>query len=94
MRVLVAGAPGAIGRQLGPLLQEVGHEVIALPRKPDGRDPADARHGGRRSWIRRSDNPSGTRCRWINQQHSQRGFCLIRPTSPRTSSNLAARAEG
>ncbi|HEY6522250.1 MAG TPA: NAD-dependent epimerase/dehydratase family protein, partial [Solirubrobacteraceae bacterium] len=30
MRVLVAGASGAIGRQLLPLLDAVGHETIAL----------------------------------------------------------------
>ena len=32
MRVLVAGATGVIGRQLVPLLAEVGHEPIALAR--------------------------------------------------------------
>lgn len=32
MRVLVAGATGVIGRQLVPLLTQVGHEVIALSR--------------------------------------------------------------
>lgn len=32
MRVFVAGATGVIGRQLVPLLVEVGHEVVALSR--------------------------------------------------------------
>ena len=32
MRVLVAGGTGVIGRQLLPLLGEVGHEVIVLSR--------------------------------------------------------------
>ncbi|MFL6076070.1 MAG: NAD-dependent epimerase/dehydratase family protein [Mycobacteriales bacterium] len=39
MRVLVAGATGVIGRQLAPLLAEVGHEVVALARS-DRRRPA------------------------------------------------------
>src|SRR3954469_1638266 len=34
MRVFVAGATGAIGRQLVPLLQEAGHEVSVLVRDP------------------------------------------------------------
>jgi nucleoside-diphosphate-sugar epimerase len=34
MRVFVAGATGAIGRQLVPLLQSAGHEVSALVRDP------------------------------------------------------------
>ncbi|WP_214322358.1 NAD-dependent epimerase/dehydratase family protein [Nonomuraea sediminis] len=33
MRVLVAGATGVIGRQLVPLLEAVGHEVIPMSRK-------------------------------------------------------------
>jgi nucleoside-diphosphate-sugar epimerase len=39
MRVFVAGATGAIGRQLVPLLQSAGHEVSALVRDP-ARAPA------------------------------------------------------
>jgi nucleoside-diphosphate-sugar epimerase len=41
MRVLVAGASGAIGRQLLPLLDAVGHETIALVH----RTPVEVEHG-------------------------------------------------
>jgi nucleoside-diphosphate-sugar epimerase len=41
MRVLVAGATGVIGRALVPLLTSVGHEVVALSRKP-GADSVSA----------------------------------------------------
>lgn len=34
MRVLLAGATGAIGRRLLPALQDAGHQVIALTRDP------------------------------------------------------------
>lgn len=34
MRIFVAGATGAIGRQLVPLLVQAGHEVAGLTRKP------------------------------------------------------------
>ncbi len=37
MRVLVAGASGAIGMPLVRLLRHVGHEVIAVHRAPEGR---------------------------------------------------------
>lgn len=48
MRVFVAGATGAIGRQLLPLLTSTGHEVIGLAGsysaagRPDVRRPAVA----------------------------------------------------
>ena len=35
MRILLAGATGAIGRPLVPRLVEAGHEVIGLTRRPD-----------------------------------------------------------
>ncbi|MBA2428139.1 MAG: NAD-dependent epimerase/dehydratase family protein, partial [Thermoleophilaceae bacterium] len=35
MRVLVAGATGAIGRPLVPLLSTAGHEVIGLTRSAE-----------------------------------------------------------
>lgn len=35
MRVFVAGATGAVGRRLLPLLLEAGHEVIAATRRPE-----------------------------------------------------------
>ncbi len=35
MRVFVAGATGAIGRRLVPLLVERGHEVVAMTRRPE-----------------------------------------------------------
>jgi nucleoside-diphosphate-sugar epimerase len=46
MRVFLAGATGALGRQLVPLLQSAGHEVSALVRDPE-RAPAgvQAFHG-------------------------------------------------
>src|SRR5262249_8702564 len=36
MKVLVAGGTGVIGRQLVPLLQEVGHDVVVLTRPGRG----------------------------------------------------------
>jgi uncharacterized protein YbjT (DUF2867 family) len=35
MRVLVAGASGFVGRRLGPALEEAGHEVRAMTRRPE-----------------------------------------------------------
>ncbi|UYM04606.1 NAD(P)H-binding protein [Solicola gregarius] len=34
MRILVAGASGFVGRRLSPVLEESGHEVVALTRTP------------------------------------------------------------
>jgi nucleoside-diphosphate-sugar epimerase len=44
MKVFVAGATGAIGRRLVPLLAARGHEVVAMTRKPE-RWTALRRHG-------------------------------------------------
>ncbi|WP_433517827.1 NAD-dependent epimerase/dehydratase family protein [Nonomuraea sp. CA-143628] len=38
MRVLLAGATGAIGRQLVPALTDAGHHVVAIIRDPGNRD--------------------------------------------------------
>jgi len=35
VKILLAGATGAIGRPLVPLLTEAGHEVVGLTRRPD-----------------------------------------------------------
>src|SRR5919107_5709734 len=35
MRIFVAGAPGAIGQRLRPLLPAGGHQVTAMTRRPD-----------------------------------------------------------
>ncbi|NDU74937.1 NAD-dependent epimerase/dehydratase family protein [Actinomadura sp. DSM 109109] len=40
MKVLVAGATGAMGRQLVPRLVEAGHEVFAMVRSESGKDAA------------------------------------------------------
>jgi nucleoside-diphosphate-sugar epimerase len=38
MRVFLAGATGAIGRRLVPLLVEAGHDVTGMTRRPEGAD--------------------------------------------------------
>jgi nucleoside-diphosphate-sugar epimerase len=38
MRIFIAGATGAIGRQLVPLLLDAGHQVTGTSRTPDGAD--------------------------------------------------------
>ena len=35
MRVFVAGATGAIGRRLIPMLVTAGHDVVGMTRSPD-----------------------------------------------------------
>jgi uncharacterized protein YbjT (DUF2867 family) len=35
MKVLVAGASGFVGRRLCPVLEQAGHEVVAMTRNPD-----------------------------------------------------------
>jgi 2-alkyl-3-oxoalkanoate reductase len=42
MKVYVAGATGAIGRQLVPMLIEHGHGVVAMTRSPEKADPLKA----------------------------------------------------
>jgi 2-alkyl-3-oxoalkanoate reductase len=42
MRVFIAGASGAIGRRLAPMLVENGHEVIAMTRTPEKAGPLRA----------------------------------------------------
>ncbi|WP_328941742.1 NAD(P)-dependent oxidoreductase [Streptomyces sp. NBC_00250] len=44
MRVLVAGATGAVGRQLVPRLEAAGHEVVGLSRR--GPNPVDVLDAG------------------------------------------------
>ena len=52
MKVLLAGATGAIGRPLVRLLVDAGHEVVALTRTPD--KVAEPRRGRRpRRGLRR-----------------------------------------
>jgi nucleoside-diphosphate-sugar epimerase len=38
MRILVAGAAGAVGKRLVPLLRERGHDVIAMTRSPHNKN--------------------------------------------------------
>lgn len=46
MRVLVTGATGFVGQRLCPALEEAGHEVVAMTRKPDSYGgPGTARYG-------------------------------------------------
>lgn len=42
MKVLVAGATGALGRQLVPMLVEAGHEVSGMSRSPEKRGEIEA----------------------------------------------------
>ena len=42
MKVFIAGASGAIGCQLVPMLVENGHEVVAMTRTPEKADPLRA----------------------------------------------------
>jgi nucleoside-diphosphate-sugar epimerase len=42
MKVLVAGAAGALGRQLVPRLRAAGHEVFGMTRSPDKREAVAA----------------------------------------------------
>jgi 2-alkyl-3-oxoalkanoate reductase len=42
MKVLVAGADGALGRQLVPRLVAAGHEVVGMTRSPGKRDAITA----------------------------------------------------
>ena len=64
MKLFVAGASGAIGRRLVPLLVAVGHEVVAMTHAPRGSRtlPAQAR------WfalIRRATSVvAGREARW------------------------------
>ena len=61
MRIFVAGASGAIGKRLVPLLMENGHEVVGSTRSPEkvgglrasGAEPAFASNRmtpSRRAW--------------------------------------------
>ena len=62
MKVFVAGATGAVGKQLVPMLVEHGHEVTGMTRTAAKAEAIRAIGGGPRSptrWIpRRSLRPS------------------------------------
>ncbi|WP_116202309.1 NAD(P)H-binding protein [Amycolatopsis circi] len=46
MRALVAGASGFVGRRLCPALEEAGHDVLAMTRRPENyRGAGEAVHG-------------------------------------------------
>ena len=53
MKVFVAGATGALGSQLVPLLVARGHEVVGMTRTASKRDALRA-WGRGRSWPTRS----------------------------------------
>ena len=57
MKVFIAGATGAIGKQLVPMLVEDGHEVTAMTRKPAKADAI--RSLGARPAIADALNPEG-----------------------------------
>src|SRR4029450_14153549 len=46
MRIFVAGATGALGRRLLPLLIDRGHQVTAMTRRPAGAGGRRAVRGG------------------------------------------------
>ena len=61
MKVFVAGASGALGRRLVPVLVGAGHEVVGMTRSPEGTgvlrelgaEPSWPTGSTRRPWCKR-----------------------------------------
>ena len=77
MKILVAGATGVIGRQLVPLLEAVGHDVVALVR-PGGED----RHAGTQVAV--ADALDGPAVRRAVQQAAPDAVVDLLTAIPRT----------
>ena len=56
MKIFVAGASGALGKRLVPILVASGHEVVAMTRSR-GKEGACARWAPSRSWPTASIGP-------------------------------------
>ena len=92
MKVFVAGATGALGKQLVPLLVANGHEVVghdphggeggqlrsvgAQPVVVDALDADAVAAGGRRGRARRDRPPADRARRSLNLRHFDREFAL------------------
>ncbi len=65
MKIFVAGATGAIGKQLVPMLVEQGHEVTGMTRSPAKQELV--RQMGARTVLADALDPEASHRRWRRQ---------------------------